>query len=380
MMKSQQQSAAARAGLAPAGVGATARTRPAAAFTLLETVGVLAILAILAAVVAENVLTRMRNANRAAEGMSLTTLTGTLRTSIIQSKSLPAAANWAQAVASYLSLPINQVTATASGNPRLFLSDPNFQVGTNSALGLPYTQTQAGSLRPVSSRIVIVSSVGTALPPLANNTSSFSNIWNTLPNGVPAGWPSFWANNGPDLRIVRLDLGTLFHRVILQNLDLYNPAPYSIETTNTLTAVPTGGRQEMWFIHSTVINFHFNDNTLEAREPIVADVSYTYENGHWGRYVLYGPMSGTSSLSLSATWFGQMANSFLAAPAPPGSPNLYSDQQWVIDNMYSFLYDFGQWSLANFSGGPPWPHIPAYEQSSAAAGELSNASSDLISN
>jgi hypothetical protein len=300
-------------------------------------VGVLAILAILAAVVAENVLTRMRNANRAAEGMSLTTLTGTLRTSIIQSKSLPAAANWAQAVASYLSLPINQVTATASGNPRLFLSDPNFQVGTNSALGLPYTQTQAGSLRPVSSRIVIVSSVGTALPPLANNTSSFSNIWNTLPNGVPAGWPSFWANNGPDLRIVRLDLGTLFHRVILQNLDLYNPAPYSIETTNTLTAVPTGGRQEMWFIHSTVINFHFNDNTLEAREPIVAPVpsaspppgSARWPIVFWPRrppraVPIFTPTNSGSSITCTASCTtlgnGRWPTSAAARPGPTSPP------------------------------------------------------------
>ena len=342
--------------------------------------GVLAVVTMLGAVVAENILTRIRIASRDAEATTMTTLAGTLRSSIIRSKSLPASTNWAQAVASYLSLPINKVTTTAAGNTRLFLVDPDFHVGTNIALGLPYTQTRDGSVRPVNSRIAMVSSLATALPTIATtDRAAFSNIWNTLPNGVPAdsSWLPAWANRGRDLRILRFDLGRLFHRVILENLDPNLPAPYSIETTNTLTAVPIGGRQDTWFIHSTAINFHSNDNTLQAREQVVEDVSYSYENGRWQRYLLYG----RSDPSLSTVWFGQMVDRFLVAPLPPGMTNTYPSKQWIIDAMYTFLYDFGQWSIETpaFSGGAPWPHIPGYEQASAGASGLNGYSLDLIS-
>ena len=350
----------------------SAQGKGSAGYTLLEMLGVLAIVLLLSAVVAENVVTRIRNANADAEGVSITTLANAVQTSVVRSKSLPAATNWAQAAASYLSLPINKVTATASGIQRLFLADPAFRAGTNSLQQLPYVQTAAGSIAPISPRVMIVSSLATALPAITLNSTTFSNIWHTPPNGVPVDWPSAWANKGQDLRIVRLDLVGLFHRVVLENLDLNYAAPFSIETTNTLTSVPVGGRKEMWLIDTTVFNFHFTDNTLQAREQIVGDVSYTFENGRWRRYVLYGP-------GLSAGWFGQMVDAFLAAPPPPGMTRRYSNQQWVVDAMYTFLYNFGEWSLDSFSGGAPWPHIPAYEQAYAGASGLSSYSSDLLS-
>jgi len=63
---------------------------------------------------------------------------------------------------------------------------------------------------------------------------------------------------------------------------------------------------------------------------------------------------------LSATWFGQMVDSFLAAPPPPNGTRRYSNQQWVVDTMYTFLYDFGQWSLGQLLRRPalaPHPRI-----------------------
>ena len=346
-------------------------------FTLIEVVGVLGIIAILAAVVTENVLKRIKLAHQNTEVASMTAVGGTLQTSIKRTKSIPAATNLASAVATYLSQSVTKVKTTVSGNTRLFLVDPNFRVGTNSALTPPYTQSSDGSVQPISPRVLVLSSLGPALPAIEQDAGAFANIWNTAPNGVPAGWPAAWAGRGQDLQILRLDMGSSFHRVILENLDLYHVAPYSIETTNTLTSVPVGSRKEMWFIDSTVINFHYNDSSLQAREYIVEDVSYVYENGGWRRYLWYGP-------SISSGWFGQMVDAFLAAQSPPGTTRRYSNQQWVIDAMYTFLYDFGQWSQEpsadghGFSGGPPWPHIPGYEQASAGASGLTSYSGDLI--
>jgi hypothetical protein len=74
-----------------------------------------------------------------------------------------------------------------------------------------------------------------------------------------------------------------------------------------------------------------------------------------------------------------MVDRFLAAPPPPGNHCRYTSQQWVVNSMHTFMYNFGQWSLDSFSGGSFWPNIPAYEQSSAGASGLNSYSSDLIS-
>jgi hypothetical protein len=192
-----------------------------------------------------------------------------------------------------------------------------------------------------------------------------------MSGGVPAFLRSVWNGSPEDLTLQRLEVGALFRRLILENVDNWRLAPYSIETTNTLTTIASNSRREMWFLNGTVVNFHYSDNTLQAREYLIEDASYTFENGRWTRYLRYGP-------NRNLGWFGEMVDRFLAAPAPPNGTRRYSTQQWVVDAMYQFLYCFGQWSLDYFYGGPPWPHIPGYEQSSAGATGLADYSSDLL--
>jgi prepilin-type N-terminal cleavage/methylation domain-containing protein len=337
-------------------------------FTLIEIVAVLAVLAILAAIVAENVLTRLRDAARQAEVTSLSTLAKTLQESVIRTKYVPAATNMVGLLAVDLALPANRVSHNAAGNPRWFWVDPNCQVT------LPYTQTAFGSsARPQRVRLAVVSSVGAALPARTSgpSASEFESVWNTAPQTVPSAVGANWGGQADDLKIQRMDVGSLFCQVMLENVDFINGAPYSVDTTNTLTTVPSGTRRDFWLLTGTVLNFHYTDNSLQGREYVMEDVGYTFENGRWGRYLRYGP-------NRSNGWFGEMVDKFLAAPPPPGYTRRYATQQWVIDAMYQFLYCFGQWSLDSFYGGPPWPHIPGYEQSSAGSTGLQDYSSDLL--
>ena len=345
-------------------------------FTVIEIIGVLSVMAILAGIVAVNVLNSITAKRREAEGAGMTTIASTLKTTILRTKYIPAQTNWAQVTASYLAMPVNKITTTEAGFQRVLLVDPALRLGTSSTSVLPYLQGVGGTLQPTTNaRVILISSLRGALPTLdTTNTAVFSNIWNVAADGVPAGdaWAS-WANKGKDLRIIRMDLRNLFSRVVLENLDFYRAAPYSVETTNTLTSVPAGSRRELWLLNSTVFNFHFADtnNSLQGREYIVEDVSYTYENGRWGRFLWYGPNRHNG-------WFGEMVDRFLAAPKPTWDTRRFASQMWTIEAMYVFLWNFGQWSLDNFPSGPPWPHTPAYELESAGAGSLISCSGDLL--
>ena len=355
--------------------------RAARAFTVVELVGVLAVVAIIAAFMAENIIEKMRLAAIDAERTSLASLTKTLEKYVVRTKSIPALTNLPTALAADLAVAQDRVTHTAQGNPRWFWVDPDHRVGTNETSTLPFTQTGLGSRLPQKLRMVVISSVGTPLPTpaVSPDANQFLQAWNAVAGSVPAFLSSSWNGRPDDLNIQRLELGTLFCRVVLENLDANYDAWYSVDTTNTLSSITkltvpvTSGRAptNFWLVRGTVLNFHYPDQSLQAREYIMEDVGYTFENGRWGRYLRYGP-------NLSNSWFGAMVDKFLAAPPPPGATRRYSTQQWVIDAMYQFLYCFGQWSLDNFYGGPPWPHIPGYEQAKAGATGLADYSSDLL--
>lgn len=356
-------------------------------FSIIELVGVLAVLTILASLVTENILERLRQAAQEAERTSLATLAGAVEKNIIRTKSIPAVANLPAVVAADLAVPVQRVQESAQGNPRWFWVDPGHGVGASATNKLPYVQTAAGSaVPPQRLRVLVISSVGNPLPSpaiTAPTQQQFDDAWNTVSGGVLSALSSSWKGDPSDLNLQRLEIGALFKRLILVNLDSTNKAPYSIETTNTLTWIPAGERREMWFMSGTVINFHYATNTaqspgsglpvMQAREYLLEDASYTFENGRWTRYLHYGP-------GKQIGWFGEMVDKFLAAPPPPNGTRRYSTQQWVVDAMYQFLYCFGQWSLDNFYGGPPWPHIPGYEQSQAGATGLNDYSSDLLIN
>ncbi len=356
-------------------------------FSVIELVGVLAVLAVLAVLVTENILARLRLAAQEAERASLATLAGAVEKNLIRTKSIPAVTNLPAVVAADLGVPVQRVLQSAQGNARWFWVDPGHAVGASATNKLPYVQSAAGSaVAPQKLRLLVLASVGTPLPSPAitePTQQQFDGAWNAVSGGVPPVLASSWNGSPDDLIIQRLEIGSLFKRLILVNLDSARSAPYSIESTNTLTWIPSGERREMWFMSGTVINFHYATNTaqspgagppvLQAREYLLEDASYTFENGRWTRYLHYGP-------GRQIGWFGEMVDKFLAAPPPPNGTRRYATQQWVVDAMYQFLYCFGQWSLDNFYGGPPWPHIPGYEQAQAGATGLCDYSSDLLIN
>jgi prepilin-type N-terminal cleavage/methylation domain-containing protein len=341
------------------------------AFTLIEFLGVLAIIAILAAIIGENVLSNMRKADRDAESASLANLATGLTQSVVRLQYIPATTNWISQVADAIGKSISAVATNKGKNPRVLLVDPSFDVGTNLAAtgnGLPFTQDFRGSQTPVGMRMLLISSTSATFPTLY---PSFDTLWNLPKDTVPSTWNT-WKGGGQDIRIQRIDLHPLFHRVVLNNLDGYRTAPYSVENTNIVASIPSYTSREFWLIHNTALNLHTRTNDLQCRQYVYDDVSYTYENGAWNRYI-YGGQNRAGGA------FGDMVAAFLAAPEPP-NPKFYSDKQAIVDGMFDYMYYIGLWAT---DGYPPEqnaarPQIPEFRQGMDAQERLSDTSYNLI--
>src|SRR5213592_2232841 len=131
------------------------------AFSLIEMIGVLAVIAILAAALAPSFVRQMDKTAGDQESAALKSFGDALQSSIMRSRYIPSATDWASRVATELGVDTTAVTDSPRRQPRFFLIDPNLTIA---GAGLPYTQTNAGSAsKPVSPRVMILSSVGTAL-------------------------------------------------------------------------------------------------------------------------------------------------------------------------------------------------------------------------
>ncbi|MGC8989554.1 MAG: type II secretion system protein, partial [Verrucomicrobiia bacterium] len=272
------------------------------AYTLIELVGVLAIIAILGLIVTENVLEKIKRQARKTEGDNLATMADAMRRSVVRTKSIPGAGNMPARIAEELSLPVSKLLTTQFRQTRYFFMHPDFRVGTNLTSTLPYTQTVLGSTRePTNCQALIISSVGPLeedLIPAEMDGATFTNLWNTSED---------WDALARDVKLQRIEFRDLFHRIVLNNLDSTRNAPFSVESTNTLTSIAPGGRFETWFIDTTALNLHMVVGTgvqLQTREIIREDVSYVFENGRWARYLGGGRGAGGGD-------FGSLVDAFL---------------------------------------------------------------------
>ncbi len=216
-------------------------------FSLLELIGVLAIIAVLVVMFVPSVIKSVDQGTINAEISNLNTFSNALAVSIVQTKTVPAAGGIAGASQNQLPLSLNAITTNSRKFTRSFLVDPNLVIGSISATTLPYTQTNNLAIGPPSSaRMLIVSTLSQGNPPVSTgvtNTTVFNDIWNAPANTLPTNpiW-SPWAKYPNDVIIQRINLQPLFYNLILINHDMPAAATFSIDTTVT-NGVPTNGHR-----------------------------------------------------------------------------------------------------------------------------------------
>jgi type II secretory pathway pseudopilin PulG len=334
----------------------TLNTQPStssSAFSLVELIGVLAIVAILGAAAVPVVIRQMDQAARTKELADLSAISNAIVLQVLNTKTITNAGGLAQSVATWTRYPVSQVTNNNRRFSRAFLVDKSGWF--NGAL--PFTQTVTGVVSaPVNARIMVVGAIAANLPVATGSPTSttFNDIWNTPVNSKPSTW-SAWTGKGEDLFIQRIDLGQLFHRLVLINRDGSAAAAprFAVDTTNTLAVAAGGAGTGGYYLDGSVVSVCDATATPMLRFSLTKDTSYVFEGGFW-----HPQISGGAPNEVMAQDFANLAARFLATQWYPGS-HQGGDQQGSLVAMFNYMLVFGLWANQ-------CPHFNQHNAASAA--------------
>jgi len=332
--------------------------QPQRAMTLIEMIGALAVLAILAAVLVPAFVRQMDKVASEQEDASLKSLGDALQQSILRNRSVPSYTNWASVVAGEQGVDVLDVLTNPRHQPRVFLIDPALRIGTNVA-GQRYQQNNAGSIitnngvivPPISPRVILLSSISRALPAgvvsgVPATTNDFNAVWDwNDPGGAPPAG-SLWAGwqGARDLKVQRINLAPLFVRLVLTTYASPSNGLYSIDRMAT-NSVPTSNSigMEGYFFQNSVLSLITHMQVLDAEQVLIRDSSFVYNESVWRGSIAGGLMIGGFDIA------GIVAQ-FLAAPNNPNAMNPTGNQQQVlvVQAMMNYMDAYEAWAAANF--------------------------------
>lgn len=276
------------------------------AFSLIEILGVLTIVAILATILTPRVISGIDREARETETFLLEKLHEGLERYVRSTHSLPGTNNWASAIASRNDLNTARVSQNRRGNARRLLVSTNFWSGASPQTGM--TQTVQGWPAPVQPRYLIVSSLDTSLP---TGTMDFDAMWNRVaqtPLSSLQGWEA-WTGRDEDVLIEHIDLATLFHQIVLHN-DSGQVAGYTVDGVGALDGTPQNIGDPFsgfWLITSSQLRLFNPDDTFFILEVVTEGRSYYYHQDSWRRSPSPTMLPGAGWLSpvgeLLIEWF-----------------------------------------------------------------------------
>jgi type II secretory pathway pseudopilin PulG len=331
------------------------RARHQHALTLIEMIGVLAIIALSAAVLVPSFIRQMDKVAADQETVALKAMADGLQANITRNRYVPGPSDWSSVIAGEVGLNISAVSTNARRQPRYFLIDPNLRLGTNGGATLPYRQDVRGSVQPISPRVLLLSSIGPALASAPTN-ADFDNIWQWTDDSVspPTNAAFSTLRRGTDLKVQRIHLGSLFVHLLLTTNTSADQAYYSISTNavNSQTGLVPTNWIDGYFFRGSVLGLYTNNGTgpVDSRQILTRDGSFVYEGGVW-RNELIGPALSTSavgggSMGIMASAYSIVTN-FLAAPPNTGAGA--SNQQGVVLAMINYMTAYDAWAGSNFT-------------------------------
>ena len=347
------------------GQASPGRIRACRGFTLIEMIGALAVVAVLASVLVPVAVNQVQTAMLNAETSNMNNFNNALVLQVLRTGQIPGAANWGTNMANWMMLPVANVTNNARGYSRVYLYDTN---GFGSA-SLPYIQSNGLTALPPNPRVMIVSSLSTN-PPVTSGglgTNAFNGIWNTVAGSVPATWTN-WPGRGRDLLIQRVNLQPLFHRLVLNAVDTNLFGSYTVQSGTNVSArtyVFTNTTVNAWFLQGTVIGLYDTNAsatvpTLESQNIIQFDTSFVFENTAWrgqlSGWGTNGPATPASNAAAAAAAvsYKAIANTILGFPLNPNDtdgPNQGDSCQSLTWSFYTFMLDYSYWCQQGFPYG-----------------------------
>jgi len=312
-------------------------------FSLIEFIGVMAVLAILASAMAPLVVRQSDKSVLANEVAQVSAISNALSMDVIRNRAVPDETTWANVAANWTMRPAAQISRNPRRFDRAYLIDSSGWLGGYAA-GSPYSQAGSASglsSRPTTARAMIVSTIATGLPVASGRPASaaFNDIWITQPLAKPSTWTT-WGGSGADLVIQRITLDPLFHHLVLGNRDASTDPAFTIDSTssaNAVAVVNNGVGQDAYYLDGTVVGL-WVAGTLKNQFILTSDISFNFNGGMW-RAQLAG---GSANNSGSAKEFAKQAALFIATPNPPGN-NQGADTQGALSAFYSFMYAYTIW-------------------------------------
>jgi type II secretory pathway pseudopilin PulG len=333
-------------GVAPDALIATAKVekpfaRGLAGISLIEIVGVLAVIAVFAAALIPVAVRRTDKAVLAKEVAYLGSISNALVLQLQRSNSIPNETSWTSVLANWTMRSSFQLATNDRKFARLFFYDGSGWLQGN----VPFTQTSSGiATVPTNLRIAIVSTIAKALPNVNGSLSAanFNSIWNDLPYKTPSYLTAQgWTGNSYDLAIQRVTLDALFHHLILINRDASTLPAFSINSTNSAATVSVPNNatgRNSYYMDGTVVGLWVG-NVLTNRFVLTGDISFAFDGGMWKAQLTGGGQDNNSI----ATNFSAQASLFIATANVPGG-HQGSDTQGVMSAFYNFMYAYTIWA------------------------------------
>lgn len=318
----------------------------------------LATISILATALMPNQIRSLSAADRQREAEALQRLKEGLREYILNTHSVPAASTVFTNVAETLGWEIGMTRTNHRGNPRLYLVDPNFRIGSTTASNLPFVQGILGFTNISNLRLLFISSVGQPLPAIITNPGTnaaqvFSMLWDAPEGAEPAGWT--WGGDWADIRIARLSLDPLITRIRL--LSGYPLGYFSVNSTNNSIKLPTNDFSALYFVRSQLgLYSHENTNQVQILQvmqdvplatngpPYLLMPTFVYEDGVWrGRFY-----KGTDAQKHDGEDLQWAYDIFMSGPA-----NVYHvgavTQTSLTTRMWEYMSNYVRWTELGFS-------------------------------
>lgn len=319
-------------------------------FTLLEIMGVLAVILILSSMSFPVLFGKMVREQRLEETKNLKKLSETYLECVVADFELPSNASWASILGDDLGWHVDKVNRNQGGWPRRLLIDPLMRLG-NLELGDPnYIQSNYGSPRPDNLRLVLVSSLTGDLP--ASDDQIPFDIWFDGDSQSILAASDLGSEMRPDdLMVQPIFLGHLFHRLILSNLD-NDPAPFTINDA-PLTHIPGNNLLDSYYLEHSKLSLCLSDGTVQLETTIQDADSFIYQNGRWNRQFHF--------MNQQVDQLASKVNAFLASKR---QGKFSVEPRDVITEFHSFLLNYSLWASENFPlGGTSSQQVPEYRRS-----------------
>ena len=325
------------------------------AWTLIATIGVLAVIAILSAVLFPALLRQIDQAVADQETANLRSFADAFQQYVLTSRVIPDQTTWYSAVASKLGFGANDVLYNprqqSHQQSRVFLVE---QMTAPGSYALPYTQTTnvGGAVSPaLFPRLMIVSSLGRALPTLVSNgvfnANYFADLWNARDSTLPsdAAWTN-WNGNPADVLVQRINLTPLFVHLLLGRYNSSVDGYYTVDGVDGTTGPTLVTNVDGYFLQGTVLTLYKNGAVtgMDTKQILTTDTSFVFEQGIW-RGNITGASAGNGAANV-----GDLVQQFLeATPNTNTAPNWSlsnqnTQQVLVVKDMLNFMSNYNVWA------------------------------------